>query len=519
MTTRAARAESIEEACRLALAALGDSERDLPFARVYLLDGASTRCVASIGAPVGDGGWPFGDVLESRAPVHVDEPHPALLLPMIAAHGLCPSAVLVAGIAPGVDDEHRRFLDLAASMLASAIAKLTPKNGAEEHYRRVFETAEVSILDEDYSALKPFLAELVREHGARLGDFLVANPDVVDDAIGRVRIREVNPATLRMFGAADVQQFRDSFHSIFVHETCLVFVELLVALAEGRAMSSSEVALRTLDGRRIDVVFTVNLPPRDGPWDRLLLTLQDISSRRLAETEREARLAEVERALGFSETFVGVLGHDLRAPINAITTAADLLLSRESSPRTLQPLERIHKSADRMTRMIDQVLDFTRARIGGGIPVHLATEDLRVISTQIIGELCGDTRRRIFTKIHGDTLGEWDADRLAQVIANLLSNGLQHGEAEGLVHMTIDGTESAEVRVEVTNSGAIPEALQPRLFDPFRLAATRKKGASGLGLGLYIVHQVVLAHRGTIDVRSHTAETTFTVRLPRRSNT
>jgi two-component system sensor histidine kinase/response regulator len=116
----------------------------------------------------------------------------------------------------------------------------------------------------------------------------------------------------------------------------------------------------------------------------------------------------------------------------------------------------------------------------------------------------------------GDLGGNWDGERLAQVASNLLGNALQHGEPTGVVRVTVDGARPDSVVIKVENSGTIPPDLLPQLFDPFRGARRQTGRTEGLGLGLYIVQQIVLAHGGSVDVQSgNDNRTTFVVRIPR----
>jgi PAS domain S-box-containing protein len=236
-------------------------------------------------------------------------------------------------------------------------------------------------------------------------------------------------------------------------------------------------------------------------------------------TARFAAIAELERTIRYNELFAGVLAHDLRNPIAAMMSAAQLVLMREEGhgdSRT-KPLSRILSSGHRVTRMIDQLLDVTRARAGGGIPVEPLEADLADLCAQAIGEL--ELRFpdwKIEREIVGKQDGRWDPDRILQAVSNLVSNAGQHGEAETPIRVRLDGRDPGQVTLEIHNRGAIPEALMPSLFDPFRGARARRDASRGLGLGLYIVKEIVRAHGGTVDVRSTPADgTTFTVQLPR----
>ena len=237
-----------------------------------------------------------------------------------------------------------------------------------------------------------------------------------------------------------------------------------------------------------------------------------------ADEHRTRLLQELQRAVQFSETFVGILGHDLRSPLGAISTAAELLLRRETNERVTRPIERIRTSASRMERMIEQILDFTRARIGGGIPVRPTAVDLQHLAGQIVEELEGGAAQKIVVESAGMLTGAWDNDRLAQVLSNLLGNAIEHGAAGAPVTVRLDGTEQPVVRISVRNAGVIPADMLPSIFDPFRRAAqsTRARKSQGLGLGLYIVQQIVHAHGGRIEAQStESAGTVMSVELPR----
>ncbi len=236
---------------------------------------------------------------------------------------------------------------------------------------------------------------------------------------------------------------------------------------------------------------------------------------------RFAAIAKLEETIRQNELFAGVLAHDLRNPLGAIITAAQLVLMRQEGEgdKNAKPLARIMTAGQRMTRMIDQLLDFTRARAGGGIELQLREADLAEICAQAVGELeLAYSEWKIQTSVHGDSNGSWDADRLTQIISNLVANAGQHGDAEGGIRVAVDGRPADQVCLEVHNKGTIPEPLLPTLFDPFRRTRQRHDQSRGLGLGLFIVRELARAHGGTVDVTSsEDAGTTFTVRLPRHA--
>jgi signal transduction histidine kinase len=234
-------------------------------------------------------------------------------------------------------------------------------------------------------------------------------------------------------------------------------------------------------------------------------------ARELEEEQRGYRRLEHELRLG--ETFTGVLGHDLRNPLTAIATNAALLQEARSVDETRQLGRRISSSAARMARMIEELLDLTRIRTGGGMPIRRRPMELGQICEQVVREIeVAQGRHRIEMVIVGDTRGRWDPDRLGQVVSNLVGNAARHG-AEGPIETTLDGRDEEEVTFAVHNRGAIPPALMPHLFDPFHQG---EHSRGGLGLGLFIAKQIVEAHGGTLSVCSTPLEgTSFQVRLPR----
>ncbi len=247
--------------------------------------------------------------------------------------------------------------------------------------------------------------------------------------------------------------------------------------------------------------------------DRAAVALDN--ARLYAEAQKARVLAEDTGA--FREQFIGILGHDLRGPLTAVSMSVEVLLRRGGlggpEQRTLQ---RIATSTDKMGRMIADILDFTRGRLGEGIPVSPQPANLHDIARHAVDELAAaHPGRRLELHTQGSGTGEFDPDRMSQVVTNLVSNALTHGTPEAPIRITLK-EEGVGLALEVWNESApIPPELLPTLFEPFRQGEVRKR-SGGLGLGLYIVSQVVKAHGGTVTARSTAGEgTTFTVHLPR----
>ena len=227
--------------------------------------------------------------------------------------------------------------------------------------------------------------------------------------------------------------------------------------------------------------------------------------------------AEIERSARFSEFFIGVLSHDLRNPLAAIHAAGELLREGETDITRRNATQKILRNSELMARMIEQLLDFTRIRVGGGMPMRRATTDLGKLSRQVVSDLPTHVARSVDVDEYGTTTGMFDTDRLWQAVSNLVANALQHGRQGGRVRVVIDGKQMDDVVVKVTSEGAIPEEVRLVMFDPFRRHHVSAPGnQGGLGLGLFIVREIVTAHDGTITVTSEGGQVTFTMTLPRR---
>jgi signal transduction histidine kinase len=220
------------------------------------------------------------------------------------------------------------------------------------------------------------------------------------------------------------------------------------------------------------------------------------------------------------EMFVAILGHDLRTPLGAVSTASQFMLDTgELTEPHLTLTTRIARSARRMNQMVGDLLDFTRGRLGSGIPIARGEMDLGKEVKHAVDEMTAANPGSVLRlDTSGDLAGEWDCARTSQVLANLLGNAVQHGSPKTPIDVSARG-EKDEVVVRVSNQGpAIPAADLPGLFSPFKRLGVGDEAAtasSSLGLGLYIADRIVTAHGGTIDVESSDAGTSFTVHLPR----
>lgn len=224
------------------------------------------------------------------------------------------------------------------------------------------------------------------------------------------------------------------------------------------------------------------------------------------------------------DMFLAILSHDLRNPLGAISMSANVLpLVGGDTAQIAECGRRISRSASVMERMINDLLDYTRTRLGAGMPVVPSLMDLESLGSELVSEYrAAHPDREIIYRSDGNLVGMWDSDRIRQAVSNLLGNAIQHGSVETPVTLTILGT-PAEISIEVHSGGnPIPAGEQPRIFDPLIRGADsdhpRKNRTGSIGMGLYIAREVAKSHNGRIDVTS-TAEkgTSFIIRLPREA--
>jgi signal transduction histidine kinase len=537
----AEKARSTTGACHAMARLFASAVADLPFSLVYLLDpgGAVGQLVCASGLAPGhpaavhrarlrspDAVWPFAAALSREVSVdtevlrdHVASlpggPWPeratcAVVLPLPrVGHGV-PFGFLVTGISPRLrlDPAYRDFLRLVSGHVTNVIFNAR----AGEEQRRSH-------------AEREGLLRQVDAARARLHDLVENAPVIVCTLRGPHHIIELmNPLFQRSAGgdqSLEGKPVRDVLSEVVGQG----FVDVLDRVyAAGQPFVRREVLIRFDkhgDGMLEEAFFTYVYQPTHDPQGRvdgIDVFGFDVTEQVRARQNAELLAEEARRRAEFEQHLMGIVSHDLRNPLNAILLSARTLLRLdELGARQMRSLVRIQTSAERATRLIRDLLDFTQARLGGGIRVERQPVDLHDLVASVAEEIeAAWPGRSVVLTQAGDGRGEWDADRLGQVVQNIVTNALKYSPDSTPVEVETRG-EGGTVALAVHNQGMpIPPERRERLFEPFQRAAGERDGSRSVGLGLYIVSQVVRAHGGTVHVQSTEMEgTTFLVRLPR----
>lgn len=398
-------------------------------------------------------------------------------------------------------------------------------------YASMFETAGVSLWEEDFSEIRAAL-ESVRGSGVTdLRTYFRDNPGFVQSAVKMVKVRDVNEETLRMFGAKNKSELLESLGNVFAPESIDAFVEVLLAVAEGRSSLTVDASQQTLQGRPLNVILTIAFPHAPDRYDDVLVSITDITDRKRLERDREHVLEReqsarvvAEAASRMKDEFLSVLSHELRTPLNSIllwsrTLARDRSLSPE---RRLHGLQVIERNARAQAQLTEDLLDLS-AIVSGRLRLNTATTELCAVITAAVEAVRPAAEAKgvaLHLHLPEELSAMVDRERIQQVVWNLLSNAIKFTPSGERVDLQLTGDESiVEIVVSDTGPGISADFL-PHVFDRFRQAdssASRKHG--GVGLGLAIVRELVEAHGGTVRVESSGLGqgTTFTVALPQRA--
>lgn len=336
----------------------------------------------------------------------------------------------------------------------------------------------------------------LRDHIHQILEFFVADiqsPQTIDDEISKSRGKSLNQpgttaaedhAALRLSGGFDLGQM----------------------ISEYRALRSSVIKLWRATGPAMDDTDFLEMTRFNEAVDQALAESASFYSK---ETLRSKDL------------LVGILSHDIRNPLQAIMLSAELSLKiGPLNDKQIMISGNIGECARRIDTLIDNLLDMTRARLGAGLQLNRSTMDMGIVGHQIVDEVrSAHPHHTIVVDLTPNLGGNWDKARVGQVFANLLSNAVQYGFKDYPIHVKIAGDDDA-VAIAIHNYGlAIGADKIGGIFDPMTRAVPDlfdSKRSLNLGLGLYITHQIVTAHGGTIAVTSSVEEgTRFVATFPR----
>jgi two-component system, sensor histidine kinase and response regulator len=317
---------------------------------------------------------------------------------------------------------------------------------------------------------------------------------------------------------------REALELALEHEFALALID--VQMPEMDGFELAELMRGAERTRHVPIIFvTAGIQERNrifkgydaGAVDFLFKPLEPQILRHKTETffQLYRQRQDLAETLRLNEELMAVVGHDLKNPLNVVLMTTSLLAGSQD-PDVQKWVGRLSSSGTRMVQIIDELFDLSRARLGGGIPIERLPMDLAAVARKTVAEFeATNPGRKIELITEGVLIGEWDSGRLGQVLSNLIGNAVRHGTVTIPITVRLTGRDT-DVEISVHNGGHISQDLMPRLFQPFQSGVGRRTRAEGLGLGLYIVEQLAIAHGGEVWVSSVSSEgTTFRIRLPR----
>ena len=378
---------------------------------------------------------------------------------------------------------------------------------SEHRYRELFEASPVSLWEEDFSEVKRYF-DALRSSGVQdLGRYLVEHPEDMAKCASIVKVVSVNEATLGLYGAKTVEELLGELGRVLIHESQAEsrFREELVALWEGKMRFASEFDNQTLTGdiKHVSLVLTV-VPGYEKTLERVLVSIVDLTE----SMEMEQRLQQSERLAAIGQ-MAAMVGHDLRNPLQGITGATYLLgnetLTHEERNEALRLIE---SSLQHANELVSELLDYSRE-------VHLTLAEVtpKELTRSALEAVTVPETIQVQDHSQGKPSLLADLEGMRRVFINLITNAIDAMPKGGI--LTISSKESnglVELAVSDTGTGVEKRILE-NLWKPLQ---TTKM--NGIGLGLPIVKRIVDAHGGEISVETKRPGTTFTVRLPVKSN-
>ena len=397
-----------------------------------------------------------------------------------------------------------------------------------QNAKRLFEDAEVALLNEDLSEIRKALNRLRLDGVVDLRRYLIENEQFARDLAAKVKVLQVNKATLKLFGAKSEEEFICQRGKIFGVSAIEAFMDELCAIWNKQKYFRSEVDLRSLDGRDLTAIVSFQTPETEDAFRSVPICITDITERKLAEEQRdelETQLRQKHKieAIG---TLAGGIAHDFNNLLAIIRGNLEIIQCKQKKgSRFDKNLEFINQSTSRAIDLVKQILAFSRQE-----KTQLTPLDLPIViegSLRLLGSTIPSTVKIVSTCVNETVLVNADATQLQQICINLGTNAVHAMQSKGVLTVTLDVIELstdeipattnrqagryAKLTVTDTGTGMDNETIA-RIFEPF---FTTKSVGEGTGMGLSVVYGIVDSHGGFITVESTLGQgTSFNIYFP-----
>jgi signal transduction histidine kinase len=424
---------------------------------------------------------------------------------------------------PGQGDEFDNVVDAVNAMREELGASIGELRRSELRFKRLFENAEISILDVDFSAFHDRLED-IRGRGVEvLPPYLRDHREVLTELAGAISFNDVNVATLQMFAAPDVPTFVGRIKEIMGAESSDVLIAALNAIWDGAKIFRAEIPFRSLDGRPFVAMVSFQVPETEDGFRSIPITIMDITQIKRAEDELQLALAEAERANQAKSEFLATMSHEFRTPLNAILGFSEMLHAQYFGPLGNQNYEEyardIFHSGEHLLALVNDILDIAAIEAGKR-EMHREAFDVAAVLEETLKKLEPAAAGKAITisrQVTGDSAMLF-ADRRSyvQVILNLMSNSLKFTAEGGAVRITASTVNGRHVLTVADTGGGIQADKLKSITDPFsQTLADPHVAQTGTGLGLSIVKSLVEAHGGELSIQSVVGcGTTTTVVIP-----